>query len=346
MDLLRLDSLPQATRENLETWELRLCELEAQAPKRHEGVLHLGAGEFVTNDNLPPSSVARMVMFSVMVDLAPQVFDDAVERSERLIEAHGDFMAYAAARCAEHFRRSVEMQPSSNPRLQAERTRRLLRRRHRWISAFYDRHGRDVLLAFANEYGPWMEKWRIGNAQHPECSLLMMGLSQDLVIWRKARQTPPRWYILNRMLELAAPLSDVGLAVPLPTVPKAAGKLPSWNPGAETKETYLARSRAIIDRQLHNHIHSIENESLQKGLERVPTKRNGDEHFRWLVRYQVLGESQTAIARLACVERQTVQSAIRSTAGLMPLPLRDALPAGRRRHTTVEPATSKSRNAA
>lgn len=154
MDILRLDRLPDTARENLEEFEISLRELEAQTPRRRTGVLRLGTGEHVTNDHLPPSSVARLWLFSVLIDMAPHVFDDAVERAERLMKTHGDFMAFAAAKCADQFRRSVETQPSRNPRLQAERACRLLRRKYRWVSAFYDRHGQDVVLSMANEYVP------------------------------------------------------------------------------------------------------------------------------------------------------------------------------------------------
>lgn len=349
MVMLRLDDLdylPDTTRAKLDEWESQLRELEEQAPKRPQGILRLGTGEFVTGDFLPPSSVGRLWLFSVMIDLVPQVFDDAVERAVRIVAAHGDFMAYAAEQCAAHFRGSVDTQPSRNPRRQAERERRLVRRAYAWQSKFYDRHGQDVIAAMGKEYIPWMERWRIGNDLHPECSLLMMGLSLDVARCRVSRLVPPRWYVTVRMLQLAAPLADIGLAVPLPAPTKFVGKLPAWNHAAESKDAYLARARDRVDQLLLAHVKTVEGESLRQGRDRVPSKRNGDEHFRWLVRYQFLCESQAVIARHACVERQTVQSAIHATAELVGLPLRGALPAGRRRRGPSDSTISRSRKAA
>jgi hypothetical protein len=80
----------------------------------------------------------------------------------------------------------------------------------------------------------------------------------------------------------------------------------------------------------------IEAELQAEGARPAPVKRTGDEHFRWLARYQVLGESFTVIARDACKERQTVTDATKETAALVHLELRPAGRPGRKKMGTSQ----------
>lgn len=104
-----------------------------------------------------------------------------------------------------------------------------------------------------------------------------------------------------------------------------------WDPYTETRAAAEERITAEVAWQVRREFDAIEAGRRAAGQHLAPIKRTGREHFRWLARYQVRGESYAAIARAVCRERQTVKEAIQETALLIGLPLRPPDRAGRPR---------------
>lgn len=111
----------------------------------------------------------------------------------------------------------------------------------------------------------------------------------------------------------------------------------TWNQRTEPRAAARGRILADLERRLDEQLDGIEAAALAAGDHPTPMKRTGDEHFRWLARYQVEGESYSAIARDTGNRRQTVAGAIHETAALIGLPLRDPDPPGRPRRRPSAP---------
>jgi hypothetical protein len=98
-----------------------------------------------------------------------------------------------------------------------------------------------------------------------------------------------------------------------------------------------AEVKRVFDRELKEHLDMLEEAAKERRFEEIPTKR-GDEHFRWLVRYQVQGWSMLRIAAEYHFGRKTVEDGIASAAELIDLRRRDPLPPGRPRKCGAQPA--------
>lgn len=96
---------------------------------------------------------------------------------------------------------------------------------------------------------------------------------------------------------------------------------PTWRGRGDFKADVLEHVRHALD----DYCDRIEAEALAAGLKRAPRKR-GLEHFDWLGRYQVKGESFASIAKSASYRfeggRQTVRKAIIELAKYLQLTLR------------------------
>lgn len=105
----------------------------------------------------------------------------------------------------------------------------------------------------------------------------------------------------------------------------------TWNPRMETRAAAEARMRAEADRYIKARLNSAKEELSANGAEATPLKTAGLEHFRWLVLYQVKGQSQRSIAREVYRDRHAVRDAITKTAQTIGLPLRTPNRPGRPR---------------
>lgn len=93
-------------------------------------------------------------------------------------------------------------------------------------------------------------------------------------------------------------------------------ELRTWDFTDSTRETFEAQARAAFEQALHDYCDDAERKARDLNFERVPEKRN-PEHFRWLARYQVKGESAGDIWRSLNGDsrsRRAVEKAIRDTA--------------------------------
>jgi len=96
---------------------------------------------------------------------------------------------------------------------------------------------------------------------------------------------------------------------------------PTWRSRRDFKAYVLAEAARATD----NYCDRIEAAAVAAGLKRAPRRREV-EHFDWLARYQVKGESFASIARIASYKlgggRQTVGKAVTELAEYLELTLR------------------------
>jgi len=101
-----------------------------------------------------------------------------------------------------------------------------------------------------------------------------------------------------------------------------------WNPYEETESEARNRMMKEFKLRLTQHLDSTREDLAVQAFERAPRK-SAAEHFEWLVRYQVLGDSYRAIADDVGRDVQTVREAIDSTCRLIGIPLRPPEKGGR-----------------
>jgi hypothetical protein len=100
---------------------------------------------------------------------------------------------------------------------------------------------------------------------------------------------------------------------------------PTWLRRADFKKNVLEEWKNA----LNDYCDRIESAALKEGLKRTP-RMTEDQHFDWLIRYQVKGESFAAIARTISTpdhpgRRQTVHKAITELAQYLSLTLRQSV---------------------
>lgn len=103
-----------------------------------------------------------------------------------------------------------------------------------------------------------------------------------------------------------------------------------WDVQASTRVEAADAIRATFERDLKAYLDGMEDHARERGLVPTPAKRELA-HFGWLARYQVLGESYTAIAKSVCHERKTVTDAVKAIAVMLALPPRSQSRGGRPR---------------
>lgn len=104
----------------------------------------------------------------------------------------------------------------------------------------------------------------------------------------------------------------------------------AWRPQWTTWEAFNEQVRSEFERQLTAYRKAREAEVEEQGLERSPKKlkqleANADQHFDWLVRFQVLKQTQSHIAAQVSRTKRTVQDALRHTAELVGITRRSQL---------------------
>ncbi len=106
---------------------------------------------------------------------------------------------------------------------------------------------------------------------------------------------------------------------------------PGWEPTEDTRANAARAIRAEFKKRLSEYLDEIDHLARHRGYVPTPKKRVGDDHFDWLVMYQVQELSYPQIARRVCLERQSVTDGIKDAARLIDLPLRPPSPVGRPR---------------
>jgi len=107
----------------------------------------------------------------------------------------------------------------------------------------------------------------------------------------------------------------------------------TWLWWEETRDVIRRRMRASFDRQLAERLNQIEADIKSYGFVYTPPKKGkaAKQHYEWLARYQVAGEDFSEIGRADRKTRQAVEQAVKETAALIDLTLRDPDPGGRPR---------------
>ena len=107
-----------------------------------------------------------------------------------------------------------------------------------------------------------------------------------------------------------------------------------FNLQAHTRAAIKAELMEAIDKEVDRQLNDVERACDAAGLAKTDTKRNDSrQHFRWLVRYHVRGESYAEIRKTPGEGREaislpSVKEPVKKTAALIGLPLRDPDPPG------------------
>jgi hypothetical protein len=104
--------------------------------------------------------------------------------------------------------------------------------------------------------------------------------------------------------------------VPLPFEPGPL-EIAGWNPTAETRADFLWRARAVLD----EHVQRTEESA---NLTRTPSTMYNELHFRWLARWQLLGETYRTLGSRERASEDQVKKAVHRTADLVSLIRRTA----------------------
>jgi hypothetical protein len=106
-------------------------------------------------------------------------------------------------------------------------------------------------------------------------------------------------------------------------------EFPAFNPFSQSKQDYKAHARRAFEHALAAHTDAQLLRIEPVGARKTPLKRLPEQHFRWYIQYQVLGQSLGAIAEASWAERGAVSAAVHSVAQLASVPVREGLPGGR-----------------
>ena len=147
------------------------------------------------------------------------------------------------------------------------------------------------------ELASWAQRWRLTDQW---CIVL----ARDTIHWWASQPDSRGW-------EFQATTIFVG-NFPFPIQPLILDKFyydPTWRRRGDFKRDVLDK----VAEALNHYCHRVETDALAAGLKRSPKKRE-IEHFDWLARYQVKGESFASIAQNASYKfkggRQTVRKAV------------------------------------
>jgi hypothetical protein len=111
----------------------------------------------------------------------------------------------------------------------------------------------------------------------------------------------------------------------LPEYPPALRfEFPRFNPFFKTEVTFKKAAREAFKHQLDAHIDACYAALRGQGIALVPVKRVPDHHFRWYIRFQVLGQEKSEVARAECASVGAVSLALDDVAELAGVPLRES----------------------
>lgn len=109
---------------------------------------------------------------------------------------------------------------------------------------------------------------------------------------------------------------------------------PAWNPTSSTRAEYERSINVKIQAELKRQLDAVEALAEGQGLRRAPEKRTPEDHYKWLVLYQVKGWSYGQISKVCSVDRNTVKAAIERAAGLIGIRIRPSAGPGRPKKRT------------
>jgi hypothetical protein len=287
-------------------------------PKRSRlrAPFRLSHWEYTDAQGLQAQATARLIYLDVLTENEPRVLEELIEAPFRALEATWQDTGRDAP--------PHERFPELGDDIQWDIMARLL-------GASQERSDGGVLAALDR----WSQRWgprKVDPSLSPMDDWFVSSGLYTLVIW----VISPIIRSAARLLYVPGPLKfDHSMAVMQPHQRTISIELP-WFPGIESLQEAEDRLMTECRRRIQLELAAVEAEAEQHGMVRAPVKRTGDEHFAWLVRFQVQGESYAEIARSVCKERQTVAEAIRKTAALVDLPLRSPDRTGPR-HTPKPP---------
>lgn len=93
-----------------------------------------------------------------------------------------------------------------------------------------------------------------------------------------------------------------------------------WEPTGETRASAKARIMAEMETHLDDALDVIERQEMERGALPTPSGKS-KEHFRWLVRSEVMKQKPEVIASISGRDRKQVERAVRETAALVGLTL-------------------------
>ena len=105
-----------------------------------------------------------------------------------------------------------------------------------------------------------------------------------------------------------------------------------WDPTFTSRTTAVKALHDAFDQKLAQYLNSVEDAAMAMGMQSTPEKRT-DDHFAWLARYQIGGESFDRLAKDVFRDRRTVAAGIKAAARLIGLPLRSPGRPGRPRRS-------------
>jgi hypothetical protein len=159
------------------------------------------------------------------------------------------------------------------------------------------------------ELASWARRWRLTD---PWCVVL----ARDTIRWWASQPDSRGWEFQTQGISIGS--------FPFPIQPLTLDEFyydPTYRRRGDFKRYVLDK----VDEALKHYCDQVETDALAAGLIRSPKKRD-IEHFDWLARYQVRGESFASIAQTASYKfrggRQTVRKAVVELAEYLSLKLR------------------------
>lgn len=123
-------------------------------------------------------------------------------------------------------------------------------------------------------------------------------------------------------------------------------EMPKFNPFVDTAATFKAAAKAAaceaLERELDAHVKACLASLGTNEVTPVPVMRVPDAHFRWYIRFQILGQSLGQIAEAECATKGAVSLAVTDVANLAGVPKRGPNPSGRKKKTTPSASESSS----
>jgi hypothetical protein len=284
------------------------------------GEVKLNIGDYVppleARNWASPGWVGKRVFMATAIRMIPGIMDEVVERYRDCLLVHADWLLSSFAAVNEW---GPDL-PTRTLSVAWEYARALPEPQ---VPATDSQKNAECLLN-------WMTKWHLGDPEHPDLALIAWDEAQwrfadsvraSHVSRRKLAEVWAKLKFYDCMADPKAPqLLRPRMLTDLPHEWSIA--IPAWLPTLETRESYESRAREAFDQYLREDRELWTRDAEDAGLVPTATKRNGTLHFKWLARYQVIGESYAAIAESNCVDYKTVSEGVKRTAEAIDLPLR------------------------
>jgi hypothetical protein len=200
----------------------------------------------------------------------------------------------------------------------------------------------EVEDSLAEWYGQALNHWRVRWNLADDCSAFTLAVFMAAVNATDAGQQLPAYFHAARdflfLMQSDWGIDPVAFAAPGPPPGAHATRevealsryletlnfeFPGFTPLFEDEATYRTAAREEFERELNWHI-AAHNAVLDAGgAPRTPIKRVPDHHFRWYIRYQVLGQTLEEIAKACCATRGAISLALKDVHELAGVPLRE-----------------------